>query len=450
MKERAAAGWDLRAKGYLPFYRNVAVTGAYSQWYGDHVGMFSSRDLEKDPKVWSYGLEYTPIPLVSGFVNQRSTEQGRSDTEFGLRFTYHFQMPWEDQISHAKVAELRTVSGSRHEFVDRENRIILEYKAKNKYRIEYVGYSNNAFVFRIRDGFDKYVGGQTVRVTAGGGVTLAEASSAQPQTLFAKAVNFLDELISVKAAYAAMLSGSYTSDGSGYVRVPGSSSGTVTLQAGDTEQTFTVNVGSVFSLSLANGTPNPAVGGTSSITATLTEGGTAASGAAITWTWKIKGGGQTQQAGASSTTDGSGQNAYTVSNTDTGQRTITVTATANGVSQSVDVQFGAALPSGFIALSPGTMDWATAGTYCTNQGGRLPKVNSSTSYPSSSYTGTEPVDGFGHLGDLWPSGLPSDGYWTGTEDSGGPGYSWIVDGGGGSVFAFNVIQSYSYRVVCVP
>ena len=98
-----------------------------------------------------------------------------------------------------------TVSGSRHEFVDRENRIILEYKAKNSFYIESHGLQGNDFIFRNRNGFNEYIAGQQVRVTAGGGVTLAEASVAEPQTLFAKAVNFLDALISVKAAYAASL-----------------------------------------------------------------------------------------------------------------------------------------------------------------------------------------------------------------------------------------------------
>jgi hypothetical protein len=127
MRERAAEGWNLSVKSYLPFYRQIAVTGAYSQWFGDHVGIFSSEHREKDPKVWSCGLEYTPVPLVSGFITRQTSERGRKDTEVGLRFTYHFQMPWEDQTSTAKVDRLRTVSGARHEFVDRENRIVLEY-----------------------------------------------------------------------------------------------------------------------------------------------------------------------------------------------------------------------------------------------------------------------------------------------------------------------------------
>ena len=56
IEERPAEGWDARVKAYLPFYRNVALTGAYTQWDGDHVGMFGHSNLEKDPRVWSYGL----------------------------------------------------------------------------------------------------------------------------------------------------------------------------------------------------------------------------------------------------------------------------------------------------------------------------------------------------------------------------------------------------------
>jgi hypothetical protein len=128
IEERPAEGWDARVKAYLPAYRNIALTGAYTQWYGDHVGMFGHRNLEKDPRVWSYGIEYTPIPLMTGFLTQRSTGRGQKETEFGLKFTWHFDLPWAKQISSSKVSEMRTVSGSRHEFVDRENRIILEYR----------------------------------------------------------------------------------------------------------------------------------------------------------------------------------------------------------------------------------------------------------------------------------------------------------------------------------
>lgn len=248
VKERPAEGWDARVKAYLPFYRNVALTGAYSQWYGDRVGMFGADRLEKDPKVWSYGIEYTPFPLVSGFITQKSTERGRTATEFGLNFTYHFQMPWEDQVSHSKVAELRTVGGSRHEFVDRENRIILEYKAKNNFHIEFIGMAGtNTFRFRIKNGFDELVAGKTVYVSTNNNVTLAEAPApAEPKSFFAQAGEFIIGLFSVSTAHAATTGISKVTDSRGEFTATVTSalaqSITITAQVGDSTASITVNV----------------------------------------------------------------------------------------------------------------------------------------------------------------------------------------------------------------
>ena len=284
VEERPARGWDARAKAYLPFYRNVALTGSFSQWYGDNVAMYgSSDDLEKDPRVWSYGVEYTPIPLLSAFARQRSTERGKADTEFGLQFTWHFDMPWEEQTSHAKVAELRTVSGSRHEFVDRENRIILEYRAKNAGRIEYLGPvsgQTNAFAFRVTDGLGRAWAGKTVWVRADN-VTLAVAP--QPsRSLLALAGDVLGGLFGVREAHAATASHSYVTDSQGCftVRVTSPVAGPVTLhvRAGENEQSFTVNVVAnatlkmnVLSAALTQGT-------TQRVTFTFTRNGVAQSG----------------------------------------------------------------------------------------------------------------------------------------------------------------------------
>lgn len=284
VEERPARGWDARAKAYLPFYRNVALTGSFSQWYGDNVAMYgSSDDLEKDPRVWSYGVEYTPIPLLSAFARQRSTERGKPDTEFGLQFTWHFDMPWEEQTSHAKVAELRTVSGSRHEFVDRENRIILEYRAKNAGRIEYLGPvsgQTNAFAFRVTDGLGRAWAGKTVWVRADN-VTLAVAPRPS-RSLLALAGDVLGGLFGVREAHAATASHSYVTDSQGCftVRVTSPVAGPVTLhvRAGENEQSFTVNVVdnatlkmNVLSTALTQGT-------TQRVTFTFTRNGVAQSG----------------------------------------------------------------------------------------------------------------------------------------------------------------------------
>ena len=84
----------------------------------------------KTPKSGSYGLEWTPVPAFSTSINQRRSS-GQKETQFGLTFNYHFGMDWEDQLSPAMVTEMRTVDGSRHDFVNRQNEMILAYRAKD-------------------------------------------------------------------------------------------------------------------------------------------------------------------------------------------------------------------------------------------------------------------------------------------------------------------------------
>ena len=407
-----AEGWDARLKAYLPFYRNVALTGAYSQWYGDHVGMFGADRLEKDPKVWSYGVEYTPIPLVSGFVTQKSTERGRTDTEFGLNFTYHFGMSWEDQTSHSKVAELRTVGGSRHEFVDRENRIILEYKAKDNYHIEFVSRNGNVFTFRIKHAFDEYAAGKTVRVSASGVTTLAEVTA--PKSFLARAGDAIVDFFSVSAAYAADLFQTYTTNSNGefQVTITGlAAASTITVQAGNSSRTFggaELGGGStLLSLSLTPASSSASVGGSQPLTLTvLDDTSTAVSGKTVTWTWKVKGGNQNAQPGTSGPTDGSGQATYTpASPANSLQRTIEVTATVDGQTATAEIRYGNTLPGNLITgdVNPNnTLDYGGAVAECTAQGGRLPTVSELQ----------------GMTGAWGSSGLPVDRYRTGDGPSG--------------------------------
>ena len=346
VEERPARGWDARAKAYLPFYRNVALTGSFSQWYGDNVAMYgSSDDLEKDPRVWSYGVEYTPIPLLSAFARQRSTERGKPDTEFGLQFTWHFDMPWEEQTSHAKVAELRTVSGSRHEFVDRENRIILEYRAKNAGRIEYLGPvsgQTNAFAFRVTDGLGRAWAGKTVWVRADN-VTLAVAP--QPsRSLLALAGDVLGGLFGAREAHAATASHSYVTDSQGCftVRVTSPLSGPVTLhvRAGENEQSFTVNVVAnatlkmnVLSTALTQGT-------TRRVTFTFTRNGVAQSGLEVRFA-------------ANAAFRELAQGAVTDKTDSDGRVTLELTALTNDTSQTISVEADGQTLTQSFTVTPG-------------------------------------------------------------------------------------------------
>ena len=180
------------------------------------MGAFGSDDfLSKDPTVWSYGLEWTPVPVISANATQRHSG-GHKETQFGLTLNFNFDLPWEDQISSRTVAEMRTVEGSRHDFVNRQNEMILEYRAKENFHIDFLGRVGvNQFKFRIRNGFDQYVAGQAVRVTAGGGVLLAEIKAPVRPAFLAGAREFLGGLFSAKAAYAAELAKTYVTDQNG-------------------------------------------------------------------------------------------------------------------------------------------------------------------------------------------------------------------------------------------
>jgi hypothetical protein len=92
----------------------------------------------------------------------------------------------------------------------------------------------------------------------------------------------------------------------------------------------------------------------------------------------------------------------------------------------------------------------------------LPLINGAASLTFAQIANprTALIDGFGQINTgsnwpadwttPWPSGLPNAYYWTGTEDTGNPGFSWIVVEYDGMVFVNYDRQSNDFRVVCVP
>jgi hypothetical protein len=111
----------------------------------------------------------------------------------------------------------------------------------------------------------------------------------------------------------------------------------------------------------------------------------------------------------------------------------------------------AAEAGGFIAQSESGMNWADAKAFCEQKGGRLPLSGGSASIGKAPEKGTA-VEGFGALGDApWPSALPNNRFWTGTEDSGYPAESWTIIGVSGGGFSVRPApKKESCRAVCVP
>lgn len=85
--ERPAKGWDARVKGYVPWHRNLALTGSYTQWYGDNVGVFGSSKTRVKPQglVIRSGIHSHP----AGFGIFRSTPVRRRENRHRGRLTLH-------------------------------------------------------------------------------------------------------------------------------------------------------------------------------------------------------------------------------------------------------------------------------------------------------------------------------------------------------------------------
>jgi hypothetical protein len=113
------------------------------------------------------------------------------------------------------------------------------------------------------------------------------------------------------------------------------------------------------------------------------------------------------------------------------------------------------LPSGFIAMSDAQMKWADAKNFCAQKGGKLPLVGGNNKLDKVP-KGTS-IDGFGAVGDAWPTGLPLGkfgdplDYWTGTEDSRDPDTSWRVSATRNKLISVSSYPHFRlFNVLCVP
>ncbi|MDZ8648937.1 intimin type beta [Escherichia coli] len=129
--ERPANGFDIRFNGYLPSYPALGAKLMYEQYYGDNVALFNSDKLQSNPGAATVGVNYTPIPLVTMGIDYRHGTGNENDLLYSMQFRYQFDKPWSQQIAPQYVNELRTLSGSRYDLVQRNNNIILEYKKQD-------------------------------------------------------------------------------------------------------------------------------------------------------------------------------------------------------------------------------------------------------------------------------------------------------------------------------
>lgn len=134
--ERPANGFDLREEGYLPAWPNLGGTLKYEQYFGKGVSLSNSPsvdNLKDNPKALTAGVTYTPFPLMTLSASQSVGDT--NDSRVGLDLTYRFGVPWHRQVSPDSVDLMRSLAGSRYNFVDRNYEIVMQYRKQTLLKI---------------------------------------------------------------------------------------------------------------------------------------------------------------------------------------------------------------------------------------------------------------------------------------------------------------------------
>ncbi len=134
-EERPANGWDLRAQAWVPALPQLGGKLTFEQYYGDQVGLFGKDARQSNPHAITAGVNYTPIPLLTFNAEHRQGQAGKNDARLGVEMRYQLGVPWQHQVEPAAVAAMRSLAGSRHDLVERNNHIVLEYRKKEVIRL---------------------------------------------------------------------------------------------------------------------------------------------------------------------------------------------------------------------------------------------------------------------------------------------------------------------------
>ncbi|EIE3135713.1 intimin-like inverse autotransporter SinH [Escherichia coli] len=130
-EERPARGWDIRAEAWLPAYPQLGGKIVFEQYYGNEVALFGTDNLEKDPFAVTLGVKYQPVPLIAAGTDFKAGTGDNTDLSVNATLNYQFGVPLKDQLDPDKVSAAHSLMGSRHDFVERNNFIVLEYKEKD-------------------------------------------------------------------------------------------------------------------------------------------------------------------------------------------------------------------------------------------------------------------------------------------------------------------------------
>lgn len=134
LQERAAKGWDANVETAMPGIQQMSLSGKYFQWNGDRVDVSGSRSqTEKNPKGYTLGAKYQPIPLLNLNAQHTKVTGGSGGWELGMGLTWDFDKSLNELLDPKKAIALRPLAQAKTDIVNRNYNIILEYQEKDKY-----------------------------------------------------------------------------------------------------------------------------------------------------------------------------------------------------------------------------------------------------------------------------------------------------------------------------
>ncbi|MHC8346639.1 inverse autotransporter beta domain-containing protein [Pseudomonas sp. RT6P73] len=215
LQERAARGWDANVEASVPGVRQLSVSGKYFQWGGDRVDVSGSRSqTEKDPRGYTLGTKYQPIPLLNLNAQHTKVTGGRAGWDLGVGLTWDFDKSLQQMLDPQKSIALRPLAQAKTDIVNRNYNIVLEYQEKDKFAPLAFALTSMSMMAGTNDPGLRVQGGRQGNITY---------SSSDPATLSVDSVSGLLSAIMIGTVTITAL------EQTGAGKVSGSASYTVTV-----------------------------------------------------------------------------------------------------------------------------------------------------------------------------------------------------------------------------
>ncbi|MEW9906359.1 MAG: inverse autotransporter beta domain-containing protein, partial [Candidatus Symbiodolus clandestinus] len=119
-QQRAARGYDITLRGYLPALPQLGASMRYTHYFGDAVAWGDREKRYKNPQQWRWGIDYTPVPLLTLAYYHHTGFSGQTKHRLGMELTYRFNLSLAQHLDPKQIVELYSAQGQRWSRVSRD------------------------------------------------------------------------------------------------------------------------------------------------------------------------------------------------------------------------------------------------------------------------------------------------------------------------------------------